>query len=192
MKTVEMIGQIIGFIGTVLIIISFQFKKPRTLILVQCSAQICFTIHYMMIGSYAGGVQNALAVLRAGCIMSGNKKLRSNAAKWVFMLLFLFSPMLFMFEGGFEPIKLLDFLPGIGMFINTYYIWNEPGVGLRRSQLYVVSPLWITYNAINRSYPGILTEVFNALSSLIFLLRIRRDKKTAAKGQPPENGKEQE
>ena len=122
MRAVEIIGQIIGFIGTVLIIISFQFKKPRTLIIVQCSAQICFTIHYLMIGSYAGGIQNALAVCRAGCIMSSGKKLHSNTVKWIFMLLFLLSPAIYIFQGGFEPVRLLDFLPGIGMFINTYYI----------------------------------------------------------------------
>lgn len=174
---VNTIGQIIGFIGTFLIIISFQFKKPRTLILIQCSAQISFTVHYIMINSYAGAVQNFLAVIRALCIMSENKKLTSKTMKYVFMFAFLLSPALFMFGDGLEWMDLIGFLPGLGMLINTYYIWDGPGKGLRRSQLYVVSPLWITYNAISRSYAGIVTEIFNALSSLIYLLRVRKDQK---------------
>lgn len=165
----DILWQMIGFAAMITIILSFQIKNQKILLIVQASAQLLFTLHYTMIGSPAGAIQNLLAVIRALLLLSGNRYLRSNVSKYIIMALFLFSPAL-VFK------SFVDFLPGIAMAINTYYIWSGNGKMLRLSQAAVVSPLWITYNVINLSPPGALTEVFNMTSSVIFLIRTRHKK----------------
>ena len=162
----ELLWQIIGYAGMITIILSFQIKNQKALILTQGIAQIMFVIHYLMIGSTAGAIQNALAVIRAIMLMSGNKYLTSRTAKYVMMALFLLSPALVL-------KSIWDFLPGIAMLVNTYCIWSMKPKLLRVSQAGIVSPLWIAYNAINLSLPGIFTEVFNLSSALIFLVRMK-------------------
>ena len=159
-----------------LIILSFQVKDPKKMVLTQSAAQILLTIHYFMIGLQSAALQNAISVIRACCLVSNIKPLKSNAAKWVFIAVYMLMPITAMSS----PTDFVQFLPGIGMAINTYCIWDMNSRRHRMSQLFIVSPLWITYNIsplwithdITRvSYSGILTEVFNASSSLIFLLR---------------------
>ena len=165
--TVEITGQIIGFVAMALIILSFQIKDPKKMILVQSAAQLLFTVHYFMIGSPSGALQNAVSVIRAICLISSFKPLKSKAAKWVFIAAYMLMPIITMNS----PTDFIPFLPGIGMAINTYCLWDMNSRRHRMSQLFIVSPLWIAYNIFNLSYAGILTEVFNASSSLVFLLR---------------------
>lgn len=168
----EILWQIIGFVGMATIILSFQIKNPKLLVMTQAFAQTMFVIHYVMIGSPAGAIQNFLAIVRALLILSGNKYLSSKVAKYIMMALFLVSP-------AFVYNNIFDFLPGIAMMINTYYIWSMNSKMVRLSQAAIVSPLWITYNAINLSLPGIFTEVFNLTSSVIFLIRTRKMKESS-------------
>lgn len=170
----QITGQIIGFVAMALIIISFQVKDSKKMVLTQCAAQTLFTIHYFMIGSPSGALQNAVSVVRALCLLSSFKPLKSNAAKWVFIAVYMVMPVFTMSS----PTDFIQFLPGIGMAVNTYCIWDMNSRRHRMSQLFVASPLWIIYNLFNISYAGVLTEVFNATSSLIFLLRTHAFRRT--------------
>ena len=149
------------------IILSFQVKDPKKMVLTQSAAQVLLTVHYFMIGSPSAALQNAVSVIRALCLISNFKPLKSKGAKWFFIAVYMLMPIMTMRS----PTDFVQFLPGIGMAINTYCIWGMNSRIHRMSQLFIVSPLWITYNMIFISYAGILTEVFNASSSLIYLLR---------------------
>lgn len=163
----EILWQIVGFGAMVTIIASFQIKDSKKFVIVQAIAQTLFVIHYFMIGSPSGAIQNFIAIIRAGMLMSKNKYLTSNVAKYAVMAAFLLSPLLV-----YETVW--DLLPGIAMMINTYYVWSMNSKMMRVSQLTMVSPLWIAYNVVNYSIPGVLTELFNAASSAVFLIRIRK------------------
>ncbi len=167
----DIIWQIVGYMAMITIILSFQIKNQKALIVVQAAAQIMFVVHYIMIGSPSGAVQNFLSVVRALFLLSGNRRLRSNAAKYFIMSLFLLSPI-----AVYKNIA--DFLPGIAMAINTYYIWSMSGKKLRIAQAAAVSPLWIAYNIVNVSLPGVFTELFNISSSVIYLIRTRHTNKS--------------
>ncbi len=168
----ELLWQLIGFGGMVCIMLSFQIKSPKGLIFMQCVAQIMFVVHYTMIGSPAGAIQNGIAVFRALLLMSGNKAATSKWAKYIVMAMFLFSPLL-VYE------SFIDLLPGIAMTVNTYYIWSMNSKHVRMSQLTFISPLWIAYNVANVSYSGVFTEIFNMISSAIFLVRLKLEKRKA-------------
>ena len=173
MDVIYIVGQVIGFIAMALIIISFQIKKPVMMVLMQCAAQVCFTVHFFMIGSVSGAVQNLISVVRGVFLASGVKALRSRPMMFVFAGIYAVSPVVMGLVIPGKSIEILDFLPAIAMMVNTFCIWDLNSKRHRLSQLFVASPLWIAYDAISRSYSGIITELFNAVSSLIFLIRIR-------------------
>lgn len=163
-----------------LIMISFQIKQPKHMIIMQAMAQIGFTVHFFMIGSVSGAVQNLISVVRGIFLASGVKALRSSRFMFLFAGIYLVSPVAIYFLVPGTALSWIDFLPAVAMMINTFCIWYLNSRLHRMSQFFVVSPLWITYNIVNTSYSGIITELFNAVSSLIFLIRthaFRRRKK---------------
>ena len=170
----NILWQAVGYVAMITIILSFQIKKQNAVIAVQAAAQLLFVIHYTMIGSFSGAVLNFIAVVRALLLLSGNRYLKSDISKYIVMAVFLLSPAL-------VYKSFIDFLPGVAMMINTYCIWSNDGKKLRISQAAVVSPLWIVYNVINNSPPGVLTEIFNMTSSIIFLVRTRSRKEKPIK-----------
>jgi len=191
---INIIGQIIGFVAMALMMLSFQIKKPKFMLTAQCAAQVCFTVHFFMIGSVSGAVQNLISAIRGVGLISNVKAFRSNASKYVFICLYMISPVVMFVLLPHEGSGLLanapdwviltvDFLPAVAMAINTYYIWTLDARKHRMSQLYAASPMWITYNILNASYSGIITEIFNAVSSLIFLLRTGGFKKNKNAGK---------
>ena len=171
----ELLWQIVGFGAMVTIIASFQIKDSKRFVITQAVAQTLFVIHYFMIGSPSGAIQNLIAVIRAMMLMSNNKYLTSKAAKYAVMAAFLLSPLL-VYE------RVWDLLPGVAMLINTYYVWSMNSKMMRLSQAAIVSPLWIAYNLINLSLPGVFTELFNATSSVVFLVRMKKERQNSVKG----------
>ena len=61
----EITAQIIGIIGSALTIISYQCKKPKTLIMLQGAGGLMFAINFFMLGAYTGALLNLVNVVRS-------------------------------------------------------------------------------------------------------------------------------
>lgn len=64
-------------------------------------------------------------------------------------------------------------LPIFGIIVAVFAFWqlNEQRL---RVLLLVAAPLWIAYNVLHGSYPGIINELLLIVSSLIALWRYRK------------------
>lgn len=47
--------QAIGFFGTILFFLSYQFKSNKTLFRVQFVSYVCYTVHLLLLGATTGG-----------------------------------------------------------------------------------------------------------------------------------------
>lgn len=56
----------------------------------------------------------------------------------------------------------------------TVVFWRNNAKHIRIYQLTVGSPFWLIHNIINFSIGGIITEVFNLISTAISMLRFRK------------------
>ena len=64
--------QAIGFFGTILFFLSYQFKSNKTLFRVQFVSYVCYTVHLLLLGATIGGyTYNAKTIRMVGlCVNS--------------------------------------------------------------------------------------------------------------------------
>ncbi len=175
----EIIAQIIGYIATAIVLITFQFKTQKTIIIFQFFSTALFTVHFYMLGLYAGALLNAVCAIRAIIFSQRDKKWAGHPI-WigVFILLTLMSygvSVLYLKEEVTTATYFIELIPVIGNVITTVGMRQEA----KMCRLYTLcaSPLWLTYNIIGGSHGGIITEVFASISIIIGMLRLDRKKK---------------
>lgn len=156
--------QIIGMVGTALVILSFQFRGQKLFVL-QMIAAVIFTVHFGLLGAYAGMTQNFLGVVRNALLSFDSKKwARSPIWFWLLNISYIVCGLI-TWQNWFSA------LPIIAMIVSTVAMWNKNGRHIRLAQLFVVSPCWITYNVSVFSISGIATESFNMISVLVSIAR---------------------
>lgn len=158
------IAQILGFLGFLLAVISFQAKTRKGILFFQMLCGFSFTLHFLILGAYTGCALNILSSLRSVVFYNNNKRWASSPAwPYAFALLFILTGV-FTWEG------LVTLLPVLACLIYTVTLYMDNPKTVRKF-IWIGSPCWIVYNVIKGSYGGILTEVFAMLSIFTAIYR---------------------
>lgn len=176
---VELIAQIIGYLATAIVLITFQFKTQKSIIIFQFFSTALFTVHFYMMKLYAGALLNAVCAVRAIVFSQRDKKWAGHPI-WIGVFIFLtvvsyFISVLFLKEDVTTSTYFIELLPVFGNVITTIGMRLEANM-CRRYTL-CASPLWLIYNIKGNSQGGIITEVFSSISIIIGMLRLDRKKK---------------
>lgn len=160
-------GQIISIIAMVTIVLSFQMKSNRKLIIVQTIANIGFAISYIMLGAFNGAFSNFVSVFRG---ISFNFFLKRKS-----VLLLVIFELAYVGVCVYSYIGVLSVIILIASLVDTYSLWSNNGKRIRIMRAGVVSPLWLFYNIATFSIGGICCEVFNIISSIISFIKYKKD-----------------
>lgn len=169
MTQLQVIAQILGFIGMGVVVLSFQIRSVKKLFISQLVGIAFFTTHFVLLGAYTGAIQNLLALLRCVIFLFHDKQkwARSN---WV-----LFGMLAaFLISGIATYSGLLSLLPMIAMLASTVAMWTGDGFKIRLAQLCLVSPSWLIYNASVFSISGVINESLNITSVIISFVRYKK------------------
>lgn len=161
----DVITQIIGILGMIFAVISFQYKKNTHFFIMQGIVNCLFFVHFLLLGQPAGAFMNLLGLFRSICL--NVKKLRNVVSEIVLILCFIAVTIIF-YENWLTILILVAQLTG------TVAYWLDNGKVIRICQLAISSPAWLIHNAINFSIGGILAEVFNIVSTIVSLVRFRK------------------
>lgn len=156
--------QAIGFLGTILFFLSYQFKNNKTLFRVQFVSYLCYTVHLLMLGAVTGGVSYMLNTVRSFCLGSRNSFLKSRG---MCGLLCVLQGLTLVFTWNGWP-SLLPIAANIAATIGGY---TYSARKIRVVGMCINSPLWILYNIIVGSGAGILDEVVSEASMILSILR---------------------
>jgi hypothetical protein len=74
------------------------------------------------------------------------------------------------------PPFIVELLPTLGNVVTTFSTRMENAKLVRRYSL-IASPLWLTYNIINFSLGGAITEIFCIISIFVAMIRLDFKKK---------------
>jgi hypothetical protein len=176
------IAQAIGILATVITILSFQQKNQRGIVIFQATSSVLWSIHFISLGAYTGGVLNIIASAR-NIVMSQRSKWKwvGSPLLVVIMIILSFTAYALSFLlFGVEPTVtnlLLELLPTVGLIITTLAFREKEGKRVRLLSL-LNSPFWLTYDAFSKSLGGVITEVFCLISIGIGYYRHDRAKKT--------------
>lgn len=156
--------QCIGFLGTILFFLSFQFKNNKTLFRVQFFSYLLYTIHLIMLGAVTGGISYIINTFRSICLGSKNAFAKSNQMCCIICALQIIA-LAITWSGW---ISVLPILANIASTIGGY---THNGKKIRIAGMFINSPLWIIYDILVGSWAGILDEVVSEASMIISVKR---------------------
>jgi len=169
--TENLLAQLIGVVALIIIIISYQFDDRKKLVFLQFFSGIFFSIHFIMLGAYTGGIINIIGVIRAAIFYYKGKYKWSSLSLW---------PILFCLCGGIASVftfkSALDLLPALAFSCTSIALWIQ---NTKYSRLLFLgsSALFIVYNFASLSYSGVVTEAIAICSVLVAIIRFDMLKK---------------
>ncbi len=160
----DILIQLIGFCGTALFFISFQFRENKKLFFVQFISYALYTVHLLLLGATTGGISYLINCLRSFLLSS---KWKFGKSRWMCAILcaLQIGALIFTWAG---PFSLLPIIANIASTIGGY-TGNPKKV--RLAGMFINSPLWIVYNILVGSWAGILDEIVSEASMIISVIR---------------------
>lgn len=164
-------ANVIGVIGVVLYISSYQFKRRKTIVAMYTVANLMYVIQYLMLGAYTGVAMDFLALISS---IIAKKKNNSFIAKYhIFIMLGLDALMiaagLMLYQNVFSLFAVA------AVITETTALWctNENKI---RALTLLATPLWLTYNVAFSAYGAVVGSVINLISLTTAIIRYRQPK----------------
>ncbi len=170
---VPIIAQILGIFGMLIIIPSFQCKKNSTFFIMQGTGGFMFFLNFMLIGAYGGAFFNLCNLIKGLLFAKDTKRL------WKLIVVEACYVSCFVFSIFLDPTPtqiILVAIPCAALLANSVFMWLGNSKHIRYSQITFLSPAWIIHNIFNFSLGGLICETFNMISSLIYLIRMKKEK----------------
>ena len=174
MTKLEIFAQSVGIIAMALNVISFQFKKQKTIILIQLLVAALFSVNFILLGAFVGGILNFIGIGRA-IVFVNKDKFHAESKAWLFTFvsLYLISFALNFTVLGMELTLtniIIQLLPVIGETALTVGFRLKTSAHTRKCAL-VSSPSWLVYNVIVGSWGAIICEIFTLFSVVLGIIR---------------------
>ncbi len=169
MATKEIIAQIIGIIGMIIFILSFQVKENKKLVLIQGIGGFMFFLNFILIGAVAGALFNLAVTVRGLLLMKNPKKVW----KIVVIELLLLASIIFSLVVNWGSVLqiILALLVYIGLATISFFMWKGNGTHIRICQVAITSPAWLIHNIFNFTIGGLICETFNIISVIVSFIR---------------------
>lgn len=171
------IAQALGLVALCVTVLSYQARTTRGIAFRQAVGSFFWTAHLLLLGAWTGGLLNLLGMARSA--VYSQRGARPWASRrfwpWFFGALCVGAAAWAGFAQGEGPRLLLS---ATAQCLACYALWT-PRVRLARAILLFVSFLWLAYDALSGSIPGVLCELFSEVSILIAMARDRRQSQGA-------------
>ena len=173
MSIEDIIIQGIGFIGTILYLSAFQFKKRGAILLMQVAASLCFALHFGLLTAFSGCAMNLISACRAAIFFFREKHRWAGSVVWLPVFIVISTVLTICTWESW-----ISLLPMIGMVSTTFAQFSKKPKVVRLLTL-PNCPCWLIYNGISGSISGVITEILIAISIIVGFLRhdVKRDKK---------------
>ena len=165
--------QIIGFTALIIVLVSFQQKTRKGILLLQCFSTALFTLHFALLGpvGYTGSALNFISGVRSVIYYNKDKKWAKSIFWPVgFIIVFTAVTCFIIFKSKGDMAWQYNLFPLFGAYVYTVATYiNSPKV-IRRT-LWLSSVAWIIYNINAGSAGGVITEVLALISNAVAIIR---------------------
>ena len=169
MDEIFIISQILGIIGMIINVLSYQVSSPKRLILLQTAGTAIFCVHYLMLGAITAFVLNVLCVLRNVAFFYKEKSPYLKKISPVFFTLAIGMFGVLSWQNIFSLFLI------IALMTNTVFLSFDNSQLLRKSIL-LTSSLVVVYNVFVFSLGGIVSESLIIVSSIVGIIRFYKTK----------------
>lgn len=161
----QLFAQILGFIGTIIIVIGMQQKKYKNIAICKISNEFFAAMHYLLLGGYTGMVANLVSCLTNGCYYFRIKKGKST---WPFAIAFSLLFVVIGFLSWHGPISIFVILAKL--FSSICLCVKEPKTVRLINLIY--NPFWLIYDLYVGSLAGTITDILVISSTAIAIIRL--------------------
>ena len=173
-------AQSLGLVALLATSLSYQARTTRGIALRQAVGSFFWTAHLLLLGAWTGGLLNALGLLRGAVYSQRDGRRWASAAAWPW-----FFGALCVGAAAFaglvqnEGPRLL--LSATAQCIGCHALWTRR---VLRARLLLVptSLLWLVYDALSGSLPGVVCEICSQVSLWLALARDLRPRRARGNG----------
>ena len=162
----DVLGQLVSILAMMGIILSFQCKSNRKLIIVMGLGAFLFALSYFLLGQPSAALFNIIAFI---CSVACLKEKLKN--KFVFGFIFLLYALAacYTFEGWWSIVLMLAEVAA------SYSIMFGTGTFIRNARLFFISPVWLINNTlVCFTIGGTICEIITMASVVISFVRFRK------------------
>ena len=163
--SLNVIAQVIGFLGTIVVVIGMQQKQYKRIVLCKIGNEFLSSVHYLLLGGYTGMLANLASCLTNGCYYFRIKKGKSTL------------PFQIAFGAMFVVIGALSWHGPISIFVVLAKLLSSVALGMKHPRTIrilnlISNPCWLIYNIYMGSFAGMLTDSMVILSVAIAIVRL--------------------
>lgn len=163
--TMQLISQIIGFVGAIIIVIGMQQKQYKHIVMCKIGSSFFAAVHYLLLGGYTGMMVNFASCLTNYCYYHRVKKGKSNV------------PFQIVFTIMFVALGLLSWHGPISIFVVLAKLISSVALGINNPRTIrilnlISNPCWLVYNIYMGSFSGMLTDSLVIASVVIAIIRL--------------------
>lgn len=156
----DLIIQLIGFLGLAMSIIAFYFKKHKGIVLCKAASELVFALQYVLLGAWTAAVLDCISVVRNFLFYKLVKKNISTLPVIIGFGIFVVATGFVTYDG------IVSLLPIGSKLLTTVSYGMKKEKWLRIITL-PSCILWIIYNLFVGSIAGVLTDSLTLVTLLI-------------------------
>lgn len=165
------VAQAVGLVALTGTALSYQARTTARIAFWQAVSAFFWTVHLLLLGAWTGGLLNLLGMVR-GAVYS-QRGTRAWASRpfwpWLFAVLCVGAALWAGMAQG-EGRRLL--LCAVAQCAGCFALWISR-VNLSRRLFVGISLLWLLYDALAGSIPGVVCEIFSQISLQLAMWRSR-------------------
>lgn len=165
MSGYQLAAQIIGFFGTITIVIGMQQKKYDHIVFCKITNEFIASVHYFLLGGYTGMVVNFASIFANSTYWYRIKKGKTTL------------PFQIVFAAIFVTIGALSWQGYISLFVIMAKLLSSVSLGIKNPRVIrilnlISNPCWLTYNIYMMSIPGMIGDSMVIASVIIAVIRL--------------------
>ena len=168
----QIIGQSLGIIATIITFISYQVNTKSKLLIIQTTATLCTCLSFLFLGASTGFALNIVCIVRNVAFYFQKDKSVTHTVTAIALAVTMIVLGILSWQG---PVSLLIM---IALAANTLFMATGNPQLLRKSVIVTCSMIFV-YNAIVFSIGGMANEGISIVSSIIGIVRFRKEKTQA-------------
>lgn len=161
-------AQIMGGIALINLILSYQQKTKKNFLVCQIIANLFYALQYVFLSALSGVTSSIISTVRS--IIFYNYQKKDKNIPFVWLVVFILLPVLTLLM-VYDNIYSL-----IPVFIACFYTYGTWQKKLYKTYLIgaIAGFLWIIYSYTIGAWLGLVAGIFELISSLIGLFRIKK------------------
>ena len=165
-REMEIWGQIISLIAMVAIILSFQCKSNRKLVVVMGTGALLFAVSYFLLGQPTAAMFNIISFICSIACLKDNLK-----NKFIFgIIALLYAVATWVTFNGWWSLVLM-----VAQIAGSYSIMFRSGTFIRNMRFFFISPVWLINNTVMCfTVGGIICEIITMTSVIVSFIRYRK------------------